>query len=318
VELRHLEHFVAVAEERNFTRAAGRLHLVQSALSVSIRSLERELDTRLFERTTREVRLTDAARVLLPEARRTLDAAASARAAVLGAHEGLRGTLRLGMMQVINVVEVGSLIARFHRERPLVDIRPRTAPGGSAAMISDVRRGALDGAFVAVSGLDQPGLTVTTLASEPVLLGCRPDHPLARRAAVGVSELADQPFVDFTPGWGPRTLADQLFAKAGVERSIGIEVPDVSIHASLVRAGLGLAILPQSMIADAGLAGVPLRPTATFTVAFIIAADRPLSPVAQAFADMVTTTRPEDGRWPALSGGPRFPRRGSGDSLTGS
>jgi DNA-binding transcriptional LysR family regulator len=291
VELRYLEHFVAVAEERNFTRAARRLHLVQSALSVSIRSLERELDTQLFERTTREVRLTDAGRVLLPEARRTLDAAASAQAAVLGASSGLRGTLRLGMMQGTSVVDVGSMIARFHRERPLVDIQPRTAPGGSAAMISDVRRGALDAAFVAVSGPDQPGLTATTLASEPVLLGCLPDHPLARRASISVSELADEPFVDYTPGWGTRTIADQLFARAGVERSIGIEVPDGSIHVVLVRAGLGLAILPETMIADAGLVGVPLRPTATFSVAFIVPADRPLSPVTQAFADLVTASR---------------------------
>jgi DNA-binding transcriptional LysR family regulator len=291
VELRHLEHFVAVAEERNFTRAARRLHLVQSALSVSIRSLERELHVQLFERTTREVRLTDAGRVLLPEARRTLDAAASAQAAVSGARAGLRGTLRLGMMQVISVIDVGSLIARFHRERPLVDIQPTTAPGGSAQMISDVRRGTLDAAFVAVSGPDPPGLTATTLASEPVLLGCLPDHPLARRAVVSVSELAGEPFVDYTPGWGTRTVADQLFAKAGVERSIGIEVPDGSIHASLVRAGLGLAILPESMIADAGLTGVPLRPAVTFTVAFIVPADRRLSPVTQAFADLVTTTR---------------------------
>jgi DNA-binding transcriptional LysR family regulator len=292
VELRHLEHFVAVAEERNFTRAARRLHLVQSALSVSIRSLEHELGTQLFERTTREVRLTDAGRVLLPEARRTLDAAAGAQAAVFAAQAGLRGTLRLGMMQVISVVDVGSLIARFHRERPLVDIQPRTAAGGSAAMTSDVRHGALDAAFVAVSGPDQPGLTVTTLAAEPVLLGCLPDHPLARRAVVPVTELADEPFVDYTPGWGTRMVADQLFAKAGVERSIGIEVSDGSIHAALVRAGLGLAILPQSMIADAGLTGVPLRPTATFTVAFIVGADRPLSPVGRAFADLVTTHQP--------------------------
>jgi DNA-binding transcriptional LysR family regulator len=290
VELRHLEHFVAVAEERNFTRAARRLHLVQSALSVSIRALERELDAQLFERTTREVRLTDAGRILLPEARRTLDAAAGAQAAVFGAQAGLRGTLRLGMMQVISVADVGSLIARFHRERPLVDIQPRIAPGGSAAMIADVRRGTLAAAFVAVSGPDQPGLTATTLASEPVLLGCLPDNPLARRAVVPVSELAGQPFVDYTPGWGTRTIADQLFAKAGVERSIGIEVPDASVHASLVRAGLGLAILPESMIVDAGLVGVPLRPTATFTVAFIVPADRPLSPVTQAFADLVTAT----------------------------
>jgi DNA-binding transcriptional LysR family regulator len=291
VELRHLEHFVAVAEERNFTRAARRLHLVQSALSVSIRSLERELHAQLFERTTREVRLTDAGRLLLPEARRTLDAAAGAQAAVLGAQAGLRGTLRLGMMQVISVADVGSLIARFHRERPLVDIRPTTAPGGSAALISDVRNGALDAAFVAVSGTDHPGLTVTTLAAERVLLGCPPDHPLARRAVVSVSELAGEPFVDYTPGWGTRTIADQLFARAGVERSIGIEVPDSSIHASLVRAGLGVAILPESMIESAGLAGVPLRPAATFSVAFVVAADRPSSPVTQAFADLVTATR---------------------------
>ena len=184
MELRHLEHFVTVAEERNFTRAARRLHLVQSALSVSIRSLERELGAQLFERTTREVRLTDAGRVLLPEARRTLDAAARAQAAVFGAQEGLRGTLRLGLMQLVRAADVGSLIAQFHRERPLVDIRPMTAPGGSAELISDVRRGTLDAAFVAVSGLGQPGLTATTLASEPVLLGCLPDHPLARRAVV--------------------------------------------------------------------------------------------------------------------------------------
>jgi DNA-binding transcriptional LysR family regulator len=293
MELRHLEHFVAVAEEQSFTRAARRLHLVQSALSVSIRSLERELDASLFERTTREVRLTDAGRLLLPEARRTIDAAAAAQAAVLGAQEGLRGTLRLGMMQLISIVDVGALIARFHRDRPLVDIRPRAAAGGTAALISDVRRGLLDAAFVAVAGARQPGLAVTTLGSEPVLLACPPDHPLAGRASVAVSELADEPFVDFTPGWGTRTLADQLFARAGIERSIGIEVSDASIHAALVRAGLGLAILPRSMTADAGLTGVPLRPTTTFSMAFVVPSDRPLSPVTRAFADLVATTREE-------------------------
>src|SRR6201996_2183325 len=180
MELRHLAHFVAVAEERNFTRAAQRLHLVQSALSVSVRSLERELGATLFERTTREVRLTDAGRILLPEARRTLDAADSAQAAVLDVRSGLRGTLRLGMIQVTNVVDVGSLIARFHRERPLVDIRPRAALGGSAEMISDIRSGILDAAFIAPSGQDQPGVTATRLAADPVLLACLPNHPLAR------------------------------------------------------------------------------------------------------------------------------------------
>jgi DNA-binding transcriptional LysR family regulator len=293
VELRHLEHFIAVAEEQNFTRAAQRLHLVQSALSVSIRSLEHELGTSLFERTTREVRLSDAGRILLPEARRTLDAAASARAAVLSAREGLRGTLRLGLMQVVGLVDIGPLIARFHRDRPLVDIRPRAAPGGSASLVADVRRGILDAAFVGVSNTGNPGLISTMLAAEPVLLACPPDHPLARRSAVSVSELAGEPLVDFAAGWGTRTMVDQLFATAGVERSVGIEVPDASIHAALVGAGLGLGILPESMIASAGLTGVPLRPAMTFGVAFVVPSDRPLSPVAQAFADLVAATHRE-------------------------
>jgi DNA-binding transcriptional LysR family regulator len=290
MELRRLEHFVAVAEEQNFTRAAQRLHLVQSALSVSIRSLERELGTSLFERTTREVRLTDAGRILLPEARRTLDAAASAQAAVQSAREGLRGTLRLGLMQVVGLVDIGPLIARFHRDRPLVDIRPRAATGGSASLVADVRQGILDAAFVGVSVAVHPGLTSTMLSAEPVLLACPPVHPLARRSVVSVSELAGEPLVDFTAGWGTRTMVDQLFATAGVERSVGIEVPDASIHAALVGAGLGLGILPESMIAAAGLTGVPLRPAMTFGVAFVVPSDRPLSPVAQAFADLVAAT----------------------------
>jgi DNA-binding transcriptional LysR family regulator len=288
VELRHLEHFVAVAEERNFTRAARRLHLVQSALSVSVRALERELGAQLFERTTREVRLTDTGRLLMPEARRTLDAAASAQAVVFAAHEGLRGTLRLGLMQVVGEVDVGTLIARFHRERPLVDIQPRTSAGGSVELVAEIRRGVLDAAFVAVSGPGQPGVTATTVSAERMMLACPPDHPLAGRAVVSVSELADEPFVDHSLGWGTRTITDQLFARAGVERRIGIEVPDRSIHASLVRAGLGVAVLPESMIAEAGLAGVPLRPTMDFTIAFVVASDRPLSPVTRAFADLVT------------------------------
>jgi DNA-binding transcriptional LysR family regulator len=292
MELRHLEHFLAVVEERNFTRAAARLHLVQSALSVSVRALERDLGPPLFERTTREVRLTDAGRVLVPEARRTLDAAAGARAAVVDAAAGLRGTLRLGMMQLIRMVDVGALIASFHRDRPLVDIRPRAAVGGSAAMIDDVRGGALDAAFVAVSGPGQPGLTVTALASEPVVLGCPPGHRLARRAVVAVTELAGEPMVDFAAGWGTRTATDQLFARAGVDRLAGIEVADGTIHAALVRAGLGLCVLPHSMAVDAGLTAVPLRPAAVFTVAFVVPRDRPLSPVTRAFADVVAAAYP--------------------------
>ncbi|PLW73181.1 LysR family transcriptional regulator, partial [Streptomyces sp. DJ] len=99
MELRHLEHFVAVSEEQHFTRAAERLHIAQSGLSASVRSLERELGADLFTRTTRQVRLTEAGRALLVEARRTLASAAAAREAVAAVRGLLRGTLAVGTEQ---------------------------------------------------------------------------------------------------------------------------------------------------------------------------------------------------------------------------
>ncbi len=99
MELRHLAMFVAVAEEGSFTRTAGRVHVVQAAVSASVRGVERELGVELFHRTTHRVELSDAGSALLPEARRTLAAAAIAREVVDEVSGGLRGTVRLGTMQ---------------------------------------------------------------------------------------------------------------------------------------------------------------------------------------------------------------------------
>ncbi|MEA2443482.1 MAG: hypothetical protein QOJ12_774, partial [Thermoleophilales bacterium] len=95
MELRHLATFVAVAEEGSFTRASDRLHIVQSAVSAGVRTLERELGAALFDRTTHQVELTDAGHALLPEARTTLAAARAAREAVDQVRGGLRGTVTL-------------------------------------------------------------------------------------------------------------------------------------------------------------------------------------------------------------------------------
>src|SRR5579872_965288 len=99
MELRQLAVFVAVAEEGSFTRAADRLHIVQSAVSAGVRNLETELGATLFDRSTHKVQLTDAGRALLPEARATLAAATAARDAVDAVGGGVRGTVLLGTMQ---------------------------------------------------------------------------------------------------------------------------------------------------------------------------------------------------------------------------
>ena len=288
MELRQLEHFVAVAEERSFTRASRQVHLGQSALSVSVRSLERDLGTRLFDRTTHAVQLTDAGRALLPEARRTLEAASAARTAVVKAEDGMRGTLRLGLMQSLSIVDVAGLLARYHRERPEVEIRPRPARGGSQSLADDVRSGDLDAAFVSVGGLRGQGLSSSVLASEPLLLICPADHPGFPKESVTLEIIEHEPFIDFPEGWGIRTVADQLFASVGLERAITVEVPDVSTVLALVRAGLGITLMPLSMIGLSNeLRYVRLQPTAAFEVSFVVSSARPLSPVTRAFVDLV-------------------------------
>jgi hypothetical protein len=131
VELRQLEHFVVTAEERHFTRAARRLHIVQSGLSASIRALERELGAPLFVRSTRRVELTEAGRALLGEARRTLAAAQAARDAVADVQGLLRGRLAVGTMQILPpAVDLLGTLGRFHAQHPDVELRLRQSGRG--------------------------------------------------------------------------------------------------------------------------------------------------------------------------------------------
>jgi DNA-binding transcriptional LysR family regulator len=294
VELRHLEHFLAVAEEGSFTRAAARIHLVQSALSVSIRSLERELSSRLFERTTHHVELTDAGRALLVEARRTLAAVDAARDAVAAVHGGVRGTVRVGIMHSLApLIDLGNLLARYNRERPQVQIVPRAAQGGSIELARQVTDGSLDLAFAALPGGYPQGLTVRPLASEPMSLACPPDHPFASRRVIPLAELDGVRFVDSPTGWGTRRSVDQLFLETGLQREIVVEVADLPTVVDLVRAGFGFAFLSPSLVGDSRhIVLRPVRPRPVFAVSLITPNDRPPSAAARALIDLVLTTYP--------------------------
>ncbi|MFE4923926.1 LysR family transcriptional regulator [Streptomyces sp. NPDC056661] len=244
MELRHLEYFVAVAEERHFTRAAERLLVSQSGLSASVRSLERELGARLFLRNTRNVELTDAGRALLAEAHRTLAGVRAAKEAVDAVQGLLRGTLAVGSEQcMLSAVDVPALLARFRSLHPGVEIQLRQA--GSQALADDVATGQLDLAFVALCGKPPQGMSLLPLADEPMVLMCHPEHRLAAREQVEWEELNGEAFVDFTPDWGARALADRAFGEAGVKRQVTLEVNDVHSLIDMVGHSLGIALVPE-------------------------------------------------------------------------
>lgn len=243
MELRQLEYFVAVAEECHFTRAARRMHVAQSGLSASIRALEVELGAPLFVRSTRQVELTQAGRALLVEARRALGTIDAARDAVAAVQGLLRGTLSVGSIQCLHAVHLPAVLARFHELHPGVELRLRQA--GSGELVDLVRAGRLDLAFV-TSGRTGDDLKVSTLSSEPLVLACAPELPLAGRESVRLAELDGQPFVDFNPDWGTRDDVDRALAAAGVDRKVVVEVNDVHSLLDFVGFGLGVALVPRS------------------------------------------------------------------------
>ncbi|MFD4030644.1 LysR family transcriptional regulator [Streptomyces sp. NPDC058637] len=290
MELRQLEHFVAVAEEQHFTRAAERLAVSQSGLSSSVRALEQELRTPLFSRTTRTVRLTEAGQALLVEAERTLAGARAARDAVDAVRGLLRGTLTLGVEQCVAGVSPARLLAAFHREHPHMEIRLRQE--GTSSLLEGVAGGRLDLAFAAtVSPLEWRG-ELMPLAREPMVVLCAPGHRLGAVSRVAWAGLHGEPFIDFHPDWGPRRAADEAFAAAGVRRTVALEVNDVHSLLELVHEGLGIAVVPHHFSRKQEARGLvvveldgPHRPVYESVV--LLPPSRAMSPGARALMTLV-------------------------------
>jgi DNA-binding transcriptional LysR family regulator len=289
MELRQLATFVAVAEEGSFTRAAERLHIVQSAVSAGVRKLERELGTMLFDRSTHAVRLTDAGGALLPEARATLAAARAARDAVDEVRGGLRGTVVLGTMQAqaMRAVDLAGLLAEFRTEHPAVEVSIRHS-GGSSEMARDVLEGRLDLAFIALPGDPPPGVELIPMAREPIMLAVPARHPVAESADVALQTLSDETLVDLPPGWGIRMAVDRAFAAAGVSRTITYEVNDTATMVEFIRDGLAIGMLPRSNIDTDDIAFVPIRDhPPQFQTSIAIPANRRLSAATRAMLETI-------------------------------
>jgi DNA-binding transcriptional LysR family regulator len=247
MELRQLELFVAVAEERQFTRAAQRCHIGQSALSTAIRTLERDLGVTLFARTTRRVDLTSAGLRLLGESRRTLAAAQDARTAVLTAGT-TTDRLAVGGVGASGGLDQLGAIAGFRRRYPQVAISYVRAP--SSELIEDVRLGRLDAAFVTLSRGLPAGIHATELLTEPVTLMCRFDHPLAQCGSVAIEDLAHEEFVAPAAGTLGGEWFREQFEPAARRPPVTYIVNDAVAILEFVASGLGVALLPMTAADD--------------------------------------------------------------------
>jgi DNA-binding transcriptional LysR family regulator len=192
-EARQLQYFVAVAEDLNFTRAAERLHVVQQSLSTAIAQLETLLGVRLFERTTRSVRLTSAGEAWLPHAREALAAIDAAAKAAEDLAAGRSGRLRIGLAATGALTLTPALVRAYRVEHPSVDVTTEhfdfTDPTGG------LRQGTTDVAIVRPPFIDD-GIDVLVLADEPRYAILPADHRLAARSELRFTDVAFEPWMD--------------------------------------------------------------------------------------------------------------------------
>ncbi|HEY7815216.1 MAG TPA: LysR family transcriptional regulator [Nakamurella sp.] len=285
IDLRQLEYFVAVAEELNFTRAARRCHVVQSALSYQIAKLERGSGVVLFERTSRSVALAPGGWVLLPRARRILAELDLATAELTALAGVLTGRLRLGMIgSAAAEPVVERALVTFHRRHPGVEIAIEDT--GSADMAGRIRGGDLDLALVGLFA-DQlpPDLAHRVLAVEALVAVLPPGHPLASSPEpVGLATLAGEEFVEMRAESGLRHQVDAAFARAGIARSIAFELSTSDAVVRFVRLGLGVALVPRSAAEGRDVAVRSLAdPLAVHPVSLVHRAPAPSAPSARAF-----------------------------------
>ncbi len=289
MELRQLEQFVAVAEAGSFTRAAERLHVVQSGVSASVQGLERDLGARLFERGAGGVRLTPAGSALLPAARATLDAARVARDVVAEIATGIAGDVVLGTMASLGAVDLPGLLAQLRRDHPAVRVRLRTSPTGTTGLTEGLARGELDAALIANDGSGIAGIRLTRLLDVPIVALMRADHPLADPTGVSLKALAGEPFIDFPIGYGIRRAVDAAYERLGLTRSVAVEVNDTSDAAAYVRLGLGVSLVPSVAFGRPGhgVREFPLRPALPLVLWLGVSTSRTPSAAARALLDLI-------------------------------
>lgn len=290
IDLEDLKAFVATAEMRSFRAASESIHLSQPALTRRIQKLEATLGVALLERTTRRVSLTAVGRDFLPRARRLLDDLETSLLSVREIAERRSGLVSIACIPTAAYYFLPDVISDFTDEYP--SIRFRILDAGANDVLQSVINREVDFG-ITLLGADDPDVAFDPLIEEPFYLACRRDHPLADRAEVTWSELADHRFITVGRASGNRLIMDLALAGAQVRPRPYYEVQHLSTSLGLVEAGLGIAALPRmSLPADPHpmIAAIPLKePVVTRTVGIVRTPQAKASPAAEQFYKMLLT-----------------------------
>ena len=293
MEFHQLRYFVAVAEERHFTKAARGLHVAQPSVSRAIRVLEEELGTSLFHRMKGNVALTPAGETLLPWARRVLADVDGATGEVRELADLRRGRLAVGATPSLTITLLPPALAKFHSAYPGIDLVLQEA--GSRDLVRELEQGVLDVALV-ILPVSHETLETSPLLREELVVAVAPDHALASRRTIPIADLKGVPLVMFRDGYDLRAATVAACRRAGFEPLFALEGGEMDGVLRLAAAGLGVAVVPSLVIDPAGpLKAVRLAEPLTRTIGFANRKDRHLSRAGREFVQTVRAlTRARD------------------------
>jgi DNA-binding transcriptional LysR family regulator len=290
MELRQMRSALVLAETRHFTRAAEILAIAQPALSQHIKALEEELNVRLFERSSRRVRITDAGTAFVAAAKRIVDDIERLRTTMHEYAGLMRGRVVVGAMQLFSETMLPRLLGQFHREFPGIEIALREDV--TQGMLDDLRSGMLD---IAIANIPDPenhqDLTIAPLGSDEVALAVAPSHRLANAELVRFEDLREEPFVVYTTGAGGQVQLMAAARAAGFTPRIAFESADSWTLRALASEGLGVTLLPRAFLEAPGppIIAVPLHPPIHRSMALVQRRTTAPSRATQVFLDFVRT-----------------------------
>jgi DNA-binding transcriptional LysR family regulator len=243
LNLRDIRALVAVAEAGSFTRAAERLHLSQPALTVQIRRLEEAVGARLFDRNSRNVALTTTGRELLPLLRKSLRDMENVLRDARALGEGESGTIRIACLPTFAASALPELIIGMKHDVPRVTFQIRDVVASTVNAL--VREEEVDIGLTGGDVLD-PMLEVLHAGVDRLVVVCPGEHPFASMRLIGVSDLAQVPLVLTAPGTSVRAVVDAALSQWSGPLDIACEPTYMMTAVAMVRAGLGVTILPET------------------------------------------------------------------------